>query len=295
MTESTEDGKQSVRRDGHLGELTLRRHLAGEPSVAPGDGEAVAVHLARCPACALRLEGLREEQRAFEARISFDRFAAGVERAARVPGPAAAPPRGWTRQPASTRSFMTVMGVGAVAAGLALVVGARPIFQHARQRAVDEAAAEALNRSKGGTTPAAVTFRIAPPPPDEGPQRTAAVDAPEALSVGERIRVGVQSGGRRYLFAIAIDDHGVVTPLYPESGTSMPLPTGGRMHYLPDALELTGRGTERVVVLLTDQRFELDTIQRSVRAAFQRAGGDLARLPNLALPGEQFHRIFLKP
>jgi len=294
MTEPTEDGKQSVRRDGHLGELKLRRHLAGEALDGGPGAETVADHLSRCPACEARLEGLREEQRAFAERVSFDRFAAGVERAARVPGPAA-PSRTWARRPASTRSFLTVMGVGAVAAGLALVVGARPIFEHARQRAVDEAAAQALNRSKGGPAPAAVTFRIAPPPPDEGPQRTAAIDAPEPLSVGERIRVGVQSGGRRYLFAISIDDHGVVTPLYPESGTSMPLPTSGRMHFLPDSLELTGRGTERVVVLLTDQRFELDTIQRAVRAAFQRAGGDLMRLPQLALPGEQFHRIFLKP
>jgi hypothetical protein len=291
MTEPTEDGKQSVRRDGHLGELKLRRLFAGE---SLGDSHDVdAAHVSHCAECTHRLDGLAEEQRAFEAHISFDRFAAGVERAARVPGPAATPRR-WGAGPANTRSFMTVMGAGAIAAVLALVVSARPLFQNARERDARQAEIEATNRTKG-VQAAAVTFRIAPPPPDEGPQRTADTEGPEPLAVGERIRVGVQAGGRRYLFAIAIDDKGAVTPLYPESGTSMPLPTGSRMHYLPDSLELTGRGTERLVVLLTDQRFELDTIRRSVVVAFQKAGGDLSRLPNLAIPGQQFHRTFLKP
>ena len=292
MTETTEDGKQSIRRDGHLGELKLRRLFAGEML---GDSHEVdAAHVAGCAECTRRLAGLGEEQRAFESRISFDRFAAGVERAARVPGPAAASSRGWGARPASTRSFLTVMGLGAVAAALVLVVGVRPIFRNAREREAQQAEFEATNRTKGVFAPA-VVFRIAPPPPDEGPQRTAASDGAEPLAAGERIRVGVQAGGRRYLFAIAIDDKGAVTPLYPESGTSMPLPSGSRMHYLPDSLELTGRGTERLVVLLTDQRFELDTVRRAVAVAFQKAGGDLLRLPNLGIPGQQFHRTFLKP
>ena len=287
----TAAGAESVRRDGHLPELTLRRLFAGESLGAGHD--VAAAHAARCPECARRLAGLADEQRAFEARISFDRFAAGVERAARFPERAAAAPRRWWARPASTRSFMTVMGAGSIAAALALVVGARPIFQQARLRHAREAAVEASNRTKGAG-PASVTFRIAPPPPDEGPQRTAAAEGPEPLSMGERIRVGVQAGKHRYLFAVSIDDQAVVTPLYPESGTSMPLPGGG-MHYLPDSLELTGHGAERVVVLLSEQPLELDGIRRAVAAAFRRAGGDLAHLPNLALPGTQFHRTFLKP
>jgi hypothetical protein len=295
IEEGTDEGRQSVRRDGHLGELNLRRLLAGESLGETPAAAAITAHLARCPECTRRLDALAADQRAFEERISFDRFSAGVERAARVPGPAVGPAPGWARRPASTRSFLTVFGAGAIAAGLALFVGARPIFQHARERDAREAETEATNRTKGGATPAAVTFRIAPPPPDEGPQRTAAIEVPEPLAVGERIRVGVQSGGHRYLFAIAIDDKGTVTQLYPEIGTSMPLPRGDRLHYLPDALELTGRGIERVVVLLTDQRFEIDTIRRSATVAFQKAGGNLARLPNLVLPGQQFHSTFLKP
>lgn len=303
ITDSTRDNTTSINDDtlgsvakrgvylrshANLGELKLRRLLAGESLGAEHD--AAAAHIASCAECARRLELLSDEQPAFEDRISFDRFAAGVERAARVPGPAVA--GHWWARPASTRSFMTVFSVGALAAGFVLVLGVRPLFESARVRRAANVEAVAANRIKGGAR-ATVTFRVAPP--DNGPQRTAATEAPEPLAPGERIRVGVQPGQRRFLFAIAIDDKGTVTPLYPEVGTSMPLPVGGRMQYLPDSLELTGAGTERLVVLMSDVPIELEAIRRASAAAFSRAGGNLARLPNLALPGEQVHRTFLKP
>ena len=136
-------------------------------------------------------------------------------------------------------------------------------------------------------------FRIAPP--QNGPQRIAATETAEPLAPGERIRVGVQPGSRRFLFAISIDDKGVVTPLYPEAGTSLAVASGGAMQYLPDSLELTGRGSERLIVLLTDAPLALDVVRAAATAAWERAGGHLSRLPNLAVGGEQFHRIFLKP
>lgn len=272
----------------HLGDLSLRRFRAGEHLDV-----ALVGHVSGCAECTRRLDALAEEQRAFEQRISFDRFAAGVERAARVPGPAAAPSLRWLGRPASTRSFLTVMSVGTLAAGFALFLGLRPLLESNRVRRENNVeATAAANRIKGSAT-ATVTFRIAPP--DGGPQRTAAWEAPEPLAVGERIRVGVQPGGRRFLFAFAIDDKGTVTPLYPEVGTSMPLPNSGRMQYLPDSLELTGRGSERLVVLLTDAPLELDVVRRSATAAFLKAGGNLLRLPDLGLGGQQFHRTFLKP
>jgi hypothetical protein len=46
---------------------------------------------------------------------------------------------------------------------------------------------------------------------------------------------------------------------------------------------------------MSDAPLELDGIRRAVATAFRKAGGDVARLPALALPGEQFHRTFLKP
>src|SRR6187549_1551628 len=103
---------------GHFDELKLRRFVAGE--LQGEDRDAVTAHLAGCTACARRIEGVREEQSDFEQQISFDRFAAGVERAARVPAPA--PVSRWWGRPANTRSFLGVFGLGAVAFTAALVV-----------------------------------------------------------------------------------------------------------------------------------------------------------------------------
>ena len=56
-------------------------------------------------------------------------------------------------------------------------------------------------------------------------QRTAGVDATEALARGERLRIGYQAGRPPYLLSLSIDDRGEVTPLYPERGPSLPCPT----------------------------------------------------------------------
>jgi len=275
---------------GHVSELRLRRLLAGELNGA--DLTAVEAHVEGCAECARRLELVRGEQRAFEEQISFDRFAAGVERAARAPEArvsAASVKRRWWAGPTNTWSFVSVFSLGAVAAAVALIVTARPLFEEARHRN-EVNAARGLNRVKGG---AAVTVRVAPA--GDGPQRTAAVGTPEALGAGERLRIGVKAGGWRYLFAISVDDAGVVTPLYPEVGTSVQLPPGDGLQYLPDSIELTGRGLERLIVLLTDQPAELDNLRRAVEEAFARSKGDLTKLPDLALDGDQFHRTFIKP
>src|SRR4051812_43488379 len=65
----------------HIEELTLRRRRAGE-ALGP-DGAAIEAHATSCADCRARLRALDDEQRRFEQEISFDRFAAGVERAAR--------------------------------------------------------------------------------------------------------------------------------------------------------------------------------------------------------------------
>jgi hypothetical protein len=289
MTETTERKDKRTGPSGgrHVGELKLRRLLAGES--LGEEHAAVTSHTDGCAECSRRLDGLVAEQRAFEGRISFDRFAAGVERAARVPGNPGAPH--WWARPASTRSFVTVISVGALAAVFALVIGARPLFDSTRLRSPASVGSGA-NRIKGAGR-AEITFRIAPP--QDGPQRIAATETPEPLAPGERIRVGVQAGAHRFLVAISIDDKGVVTPLYPEAGTSLPVAGGGAMKYLPDSLELTGSGSERLIVVLTDTPLALDVVRAAATTAFQRAGGRLPRLPNLAVGGEEFHRTFLKP
>src|SRR6476620_7814243 len=68
-------------KNEHIGELTLRRRRAGE-ALGP-DGPAIEAHATSCADCRARIRALDDEQRRFEQEISFDRFAAGVERAAR--------------------------------------------------------------------------------------------------------------------------------------------------------------------------------------------------------------------
>jgi hypothetical protein len=261
---------------GHIGELELRRHRAGEPL---GDsGPAIAEHASACAECKARLRALDDEQRRFEGAISFDRFAAGVERAARGARPA---PR---RLPARVWALPTL----AMAAAVALVVtfhGRAP-----RTGPGGRVVPPDWDGIKGG---AGMTVRIA----GATGQRWAHVEDTEVLAAGERLRLGYQSGGHRYLLALSIDEHGVVTPLYPEQGSSLTVPAAvpTATHFLPDSVELTGAGLERIIVVLSDQPISVEAARAAARAAYDRAGGNLARLPKLDLPGEQFIRTFAKP
>jgi hypothetical protein len=259
----------STSTDDHIGDLALRRRRAGEP-LGP-DAAAIEAHAAACAECRARARALDDEQRRFEQRISFDRFAAGVERAAR--GAAARRRTGWM-----PRLWMAPPLV-AMAAAVALVVTFKP---HDTNR----------TRTKGG---AGITVRVA----GAAGQRDARVDGTERLAPGERLRVGYQPEGHRYLLSLAIDDKGQVTPLYPERGASLTVPDdgapGSATRYLPESVELTGAGLERIVVVLSDQPIAVEAAARAARAAFDKAGGDLARLPRLTLTGEQFSRTFAKP
>jgi hypothetical protein len=263
----------------HIGELDLRRHRAGEPLGEAG--RAIAEHASACAECKARLRALDDEQRRFESAISFDRFAAGVERAARGVRPA---PR--RQLPARAWALPTL----AMAAAVALFVtfhGRTPQIAGAPSGRLPPAGWDGI---KGG---AGMTVRIA----GAGGQRTAQVEATEALAAGERLRVGYQSGGHRYLLSLSIDERGEVTPLYPEQGSSLTVPAAvpSATHFLPDSVELTGAGLERIIVILSDQPISVAAARAAARAAYDRAGGDLARLPKLNLPGEQFVRTFAKP
>lgn len=248
----------------HLGELKLRRLLAGE---LPGS-EAPAVE--SCPSCRTRLRALEEEQRRFEEEIPFERFAAGVERAARAPRGTGVP--GWRR----------LGPLAALAATLVVLVGARVLLEPR----------EPSNRLKGG---AQIEVRVAGA--QGGPQRQASADpaVPEPLSPGERLALGYRPEGHRFVAALSLDAGGEVTALYPETGRSLPVPSGSGTHYLPDSLVLTGRGLERVIVVLSDEPLGVEALGRAAREAYRRAGGDLTKLERIEAPGEQFHRTFLKP
>ena len=254
----------------HIGELTLRRRRAGE---ALGlDAEAIEAHATSCADCRARIRALDDEQRRFEQEISFDRFAAGVERAAR----GAAKPK--VRRPMLSAWLMPMMAAAACLVSMVTFLP-RPIIEK-----------PAVNRSKGG---AGITVRVA----GVDGQRNARVDSNEPLARGERLRIGYQPGGHRYLIALTIDERGVVQALSPEQGQSLALPEASESatRYLPGSWELEGGGAERIIVVLSDQSIDVETAKRAARAAYAKANGNLARMPSLDLPGEQFVRTFAKP
>src|SRR4051812_34952222 len=184
--------------DEHIGELTLRRRRAGE-AVGP-DGPAIEAHATSCVDCRARIRALDDEQRRFEQEISFDRFAAGGERAARGASKARA------RRPILNAWLMPMVAVAAC--GVAVVTFRPPPV-------IQEPAA----RTKGG---AGITVRVA----GVDGQRNARVDSTEPLARGERLRIGYQPGNHRYLLALTIDDGGAVQALSPEQGASVTLSDG---------------------------------------------------------------------
>ncbi len=161
----------------HPGELTLRRFLAQEPVEA-----AVSEHLGSCGQCSTRLSKLKEEQRAFEAEVPLERFAAGVEKSARQ-----------LRHSPRKRSMVNVL-IALAACFVAIFAGKQVIDEGGR------------NRVKGG---ASVDFVIAGP----GGQRPAA--ELEQLASGERVRIGVS--GYPHVLALSIDDAGEVSLVYSET------------------------------------------------------------------------------
>jgi putative zinc finger protein len=258
----------------HVGMMKLRQLRSGE---LPGEeANAVRAHADGCPDCLGKLQGLEDEQAQFEAAISFDRFAAGVERAAR--------PR--RVQPA--RRWMAP--ALAAAASVLLVVSAGRALWPTSGPGPGPGPGPGLNTIKGS---AEIALKIASPGGES--QRDAPETAPALLSPGERVRVGYRALHHRYVTVISIDQQGLVTPIYPEQGESLPAFGGNAMVYLPESLEFTGSGAERLIVILSDEPLQSHAALAAARRAFRDAQGDLARMGPLAVPGEQFARMVQKP
>lgn len=235
----------------HPGELALRRFLAHETLDASS-----SEHIGSCPECSARISKFKDEQRAFEAEVPFERFAAGVERAAR-------------QQKAAPRKSSAVNVLIALAACFVAVFAGKQVL--------DEGTG--TNRVKGGAT---VDFVVA----GAAGQRPAG--ELEQLASGERIRIGVS--GHRHVLALSIDDGGEVSLVYSET-----LANGEAETWLPDSIEFTGKGREYVVVLLTDSPLITEVVSEQLRERFKAANGDLTKLTDLEVTGVQVHRTFLKP
>jgi hypothetical protein len=252
----------------HLAELALRCYRAGE--LPPEACAEVDRHLASCPACRAKMRVLVEEQRAFEREIPFERFAGGVERAQRVPRQR--PRRAWA---------FGLSGVLAAAAVALFLVRVSSPGNHQH------------NRSKGSSVEA--TARIASA--GNSTQRSAPPGSQEVLEPGDRVRLGYKTVDARYLAAVSIDDSGEVTPLYPERGPALPVSATLETVYLPDSLEFTGTGRERVFLFLARTPFDVEAAAQAVRTAHQAAKGEISALPNPAFAGGQdvFSWLFRKP
>lgn len=261
----------------HPGVMTLRRLHAGEAV-----GDEAAQHAQACDVCKATLASFVAEQQQFEAEISFDRFAAGVERAARQ-----------ASKPVVRRQWPSV--VMALAAGLTVIVGAQVVLSQVEP-------AGTTNRVKGGAAVSVVVAGV-------GPQRAASENAgvPEALAPGERVRIGIapdawcpssrscERASRNYALVVSIDDAGEITPIYVDNGRSLAIGASKDTMWLPESLEFTGTGLEHVVIVLSASPLTLDQVAAPLQLAYKDARGDLTKLGSLPLPGEQFHRTFLKP
>ncbi len=252
----------------HPPSLALRRLGAGEQWP---EAFAVQGHLEQCDACRAAVQSFRDEQTEFEKTVSFERFAAGVEHAVAVQ-------RQRESRARSARGRWWP-AAASLAAMLAIAVGVQQLASRA------QAITESPNRVKGG---ASVDFVVA----GAGGQRQVTAE-PEALGANDRVRVGVRPGAWRYALVVSVDDRGTVTPIYVDHGHSLSVPPGTT--WLPDSLEFTGAGLERVIVVLSPEPLPLEAVSRAVKTAYDAAHQDVAHLNELDLPGEQIQRTFLKP
>ena len=266
--------------DLHVGEIRLRRFRAGE--LSGQSHEEIAHHTADCGSCRAKLRLLQEEQRQFERDVPFERFAGGVERACRVPRPR--PKRRWA-----------LAGTFSLAAAAAVVM----LLWRPSGRGTDLGVQEvgrraAFNQIKGGLS---AVVRIAAASGEA--QRSLAPAGSTTLQPGERIRLGYSTAAPGYLVAVSVDDAGEVSTLYPEGGGSLPVRPTQHLTFLPDSLELTGPGRERVFLFLADQPLDGAAAAKSVRDAHAQARGDLAGLPVPTFEGRSdvrpFSWLFYKP
>ncbi|RKH40701.1 DUF4384 domain-containing protein [Corallococcus sp. AB050B] len=259
----------------HESSWTLRRLHAGE--LPAPEANRVREHAEACEACGATLRSFADAQAAFEAEVPFEKFEAGVERA-----------RARQASTESRTQARWVRPLMAVAASVVVLVLARPLLETGG-RTDPLQPPVAGNRLKGG---AGAELRIGG---GVDPQRVASTEAPEALQPGERVRLGYTADAYRYVAALSVDAQGEVTPLYPESGDSLAVEPGVGQHWLPESVEFTGAGAERVVLVLTDAPVSMDALSDAAWKSFTAAGRDVTRMAPLDVPGAQTQWVLLKP
>jgi hypothetical protein len=119
----------------------------------------------------------------------------------------------------------------------------------------------------------------------------------DVLESGDRVRVGYRVPEPGYVAAVSVDEGGEVTLLYPESGPALRAAPTAELVYLPDSVQFTGTGREKVFLFVARSPFDSATAKQAVSDALSAAKGDLALLPNPAFAGGQrvFSWLFRKP
>ncbi|NTX55110.1 ACP synthase [Myxococcus sp. CA039A] len=253
----------------HESEWTLRRLRAGE--LGSPEATRARAHAASCESCGAVLSGLESNQAHFEAALPFERFEMGVQRALE---------RQQRRDALKPSPRRWLAPTVALAASVLMVVLARPLLNQG----------PGWDRSKGGADIAELRIGGGP-----GPQREVKPEAPEALEPGERVMLGYKAGTHRYVAAVSVDAIGEVTALHPESGASAPVESGEDLHWLQGSWEFTGSGAERVVLVLGDEPFTVESVVEATRRAFTAANGEVERMSQLDVPGAQTHWVLFKP
>lgn len=263
----------STEPKGTITELKLRRFRADE--LDPTEQAHVRAQLAVDGQLRAQLKTLADEQGAFEAAISLERFSGGVVRAQRD---IARRRRAW-KIPALSAGTM------AFAAAAMFFVMARPTTDPRNAETTIELGA---NRVKGQGVGFGADVRVANA---QGEQRPAVSGRLTRLAVGDRVRLGVRvAAGAQFFAAISADERGESSVIYPNAGDALKFAANAEATYLPDSFEFTGHGRETLFVFAASAAFDVNQLTQALGAAIGKGRHldavtvvDLPRIPGLTL------------
>ena len=255
-----------LRRDGCSTGM-VRRLRAGE--LGSDEAGRVREHLKTCTHCAQLLAELDADAAEFARQVPFDHFVSKTT----------ALRESLSSQERRQRRRIVAGATAALAAGLVVVIVAGPL-----KRSFSTPTPE-HTRPKGGGM---IELYVG----GEGPQTRLAKDG-EVLAAGERLRVGYQAADHRYLAVISVDAAGEVTPLYPEAGESLRAETRPGVHLLPESVEFTSPGFERVIAVFSDRPVNVESLATSAKHAFVKAG-TVENMGALEVAGEQSSKLVRK-
>ncbi len=232
------------------------------------DDEAAArtrSHLSSCALCLREMDRLEQEEQQFRKEVSLAGFRRRQERKQ-----AAHARRRWAG-PAGLAIAASLLGV--------LALGPLRDLLKPTPRNQLKGTSPALELYVGG---AGARPRVAVPD--------------EQLSPGEKIRVAIRapSASDGYVVVISVDEAGEATALYPETGESLPSDPGAGSHLLPDSVELTGQGFEKVIAVFSARPLRVDQVLEAARAELSRAGSLRAMSP-LPVGSTESSQLLRKP